>query len=760
MAALTRFISKSADKSLPFFQVLKGNKTFKWGEEQEKAFKEVKNHLKSLPTIARPEVGDILQLYISASKKTVAAALVVEKDKIQQPVYFVSHILNPAEQRYPLIEKMAFAIMIAARKLKPYFDAHKVQVLTNQPLEKSLQRLDTSGRLLKWAVELSEYDIEYKPRTAIKAQALADFIAEASYEEEEEPLGTWQISVDGSAAVTGSGAGIIMVSPEGNIFEYAIKFKFKASNNEAEYEAAIAGIQMCKAADAKKIVLKTDSQLVASQYRGEYEAREPSMQRYLALMKEAVAQLESFEIQLVPRAENSQADALSKLASSTLQDLERTVMVEVQEEKSIDKKPVVNFIDTEPQWYDSIVSYKLGRGLPTAEQEQKKVKRNEHWFVIYQGKLYKKSFSLPLLRCISAEESQRVIEEIHEGICGNHIGGRTLALKALRAGYYWPTMVSDSQAYVKKCDKCQKFAPVINQPSNDLQPIINPIPFAQWGMDILGPFTAASGGRKFLIVAVDYFTKWIEAEPTKSITAKRMKDFIWKNIVTRFGIPESLVFDHGTQFDCTPIKDYCAELRIKFAYASVCHPQSNGQAEAANKQILGALRKKVEDFKGAWADLIPEILWSNRTTEKEATGESPYKLAFGAEAVLPVEVGLPSFRVQYYEEGTNEQRMREALDLLPEVRLQAELKLAANKEKMSRAYNKRVKHRPMQVGDLVLRRTAATGKGKAEGKFSANWEGPYQITKEVAPGSYHLMTMEGRELKNSWNANMLKKYYV
>jgi hypothetical protein len=279
-------------------------------------------------------------------------------------------------------------------------------------------------------------------------------------------------------------------------------------------------------------------------------------------------------------------------------------------------------------------------------------------------------------------------------------------------------------------------------------------------MDILGPFTAASGGRKFLIVAVDYFTKWIEAEPTKSITAKRMKDFIWKNIVTRFGIPESLVFDHGTQFDCTPIKDYCAELRIKFAYASVCHPQSNGQAEAANKQILGALRKKVEDFKGAWADLIPEILWSNRTTEKEATGESPYKLAFGAEAVLPVEVGLPSFRVQYYEEGTNEQRMREALDLLPEVRLQAELKLAANKEKMSRAYNKRVKHRPMQVGDLVLRRTGATGKGKAEGKFSANWEGPYQITKEVAPGSYHLMTMEGRELKNSWNANMLKKYYV
>lgn len=117
-----------------------------------------------------------------------------------------------------MIEKMAFAIMIAARKLKPYFNSHKVQVLTNQPLEKSLQRLDTFGRLLKWAVKLSEYDIEYRPRIAIQAQALTDFIEEASYEEEEEPLGTWKISVDGSAAVTGSGSGIIMISPEGNIF--------------------------------------------------------------------------------------------------------------------------------------------------------------------------------------------------------------------------------------------------------------------------------------------------------------------------------------------------------------------------------------------------------------------------------------------------------------------------------------------------------------------------------------------------------------
>lgn len=104
--------------------------------------------------------------------------------------------------------------------------------------------------------------------------------------------------------------------------------------------------------------------------------------------------------------------------------------------------------------------------------------------------------------------------------------------------------------------------------------------------------------------------------------------------------------------------------------------------------------------------------------------------------------------------------MRESFDLLPEVRLNAELKLAENKERMSRANNIRVKHRPIQVRDLVLKQTAATSKGKAKGKFIANWEWPYQIKRELVPSSYHLMTLDGRELKNNWNANMLKKYYV
>ena len=181
-------------------------------------------------------------------------------------------------------------------------------------------------------------------------------------------------------------------------------------------------------------------------------------------------------------------------------------------------------------------------------------------------------------------------------------------------------MLTDTQAYVKKCDKCQRFSSVINQPTNDLQPILNPIPFAQLGMDIIGPFTPASEGRKFLIVGIDYFTKWIEAEPTAKITANQVKKFIWQSVITRFGIPMGIVMDLGVQFECGSIKSFLSPYGIKFAYSLVCHPQSNGQAEAANKQILNDLKKRLDDLKGAWVDMVSAVLWSNRTTEKEAIG--------------------------------------------------------------------------------------------------------------------------------------------
>lgn len=177
----------------------------------------------------------------------------------QHLIYFFSHVLAEAEQRYEFLEFMAYVVLIATSKLRPYFDAHTVQVLTKQPLEKRLWKLDTTERFLKWKIELSEFDIEYMPRIAIKAQALADFIVWTTYEDTEEPVGTWQISVNGSAAQTGTGAEIVMISLEGITFEYVVGFRFKASNNKAEYEAVIAGISLSITTGAKKVKMTIDS---------------------------------------------------------------------------------------------------------------------------------------------------------------------------------------------------------------------------------------------------------------------------------------------------------------------------------------------------------------------------------------------------------------------------------------------------------------------------------------------------------------------
>ena len=178
LAALSRFPSKSGDKNLPFFKALRNAKNFEWTDKCQKAFEGLKKYLVNPPLLTKPEPIEPLYLYLSSSKGAVSVVLIKEENKIQKPVYYLSKVLNDAEMRYPVIERLALALVSAARKLRPYFLSHPINVLTDQPLKNVLLKPDQSGRLVKWAVELSEYDIHFQPRTAIKAQALENFILE------------------------------------------------------------------------------------------------------------------------------------------------------------------------------------------------------------------------------------------------------------------------------------------------------------------------------------------------------------------------------------------------------------------------------------------------------------------------------------------------------------------------------------------------------------------------------------------------------
>ena len=177
---------------------------------------------------------------------------------------------------------------------------------------------------------------------------------------------------------------------------------------------------------------------------------------------------------------------------------------------------------------------------------------------------------------MGTEEADYVIREVHEGICGNHSGSRSLVHKLVRAGYYWPTMQKDAEAYVRACDKCQRFSNIIRQPTEELTPLMAPWPLAQWGLDIMGPFPTAVRQLKFLVVGIDYFTKWVEVEALATITEKNVRSFVWRCIICRFGIPRVLISDNGRQFDNESFQDFCSQLGIKNHYSFPAHPQANG----------------------------------------------------------------------------------------------------------------------------------------------------------------------------------------
>ena len=222
---------------------------------------------------------------------------------------------------------------------------------------------------------------------------------------------------------------------------------------------------------------------------------------------------------------------------------------------------------------------------------------------------------------------------MHEGVYGNHIGAWALAGKVLRQGYYWPTMLRDAIDLVRKCKIFQEHAKISRLPSKPLMSVTSPWPFQQWGLDILGPLPIGKGQCKLIIIAVDYFTKWAEAEPLATITEQKIRNFVWRNIICRFSIPRALVSDNGKQFDNAKFRDFYAELGIKNYYSSSTHPQTNGQAEVTIRTLKAALKTKLEDLKGKWVEYLPEVLWAYRTTRKSTTQETSFALAFGTEAV-------------------------------------------------------------------------------------------------------------------------------
>ncbi|XP_022004349.1 uncharacterized protein LOC110901896 [Helianthus annuus] len=603
LAALNRFLANHAAKSFPFIKTLRNcmkKSQFQCTPEAESAFREMKDCLIKLSTLTAPIKGEPLVLYLSASDRAVGAVLLVDRQGVQTPVYYVSRTLTDPETRYAIMEKLVLALIRASRRLRMYFANHVIHVLTNYNISNIFTRPQISGRLAKWAIELGGHNVVFRPRPAIKGQVLADFMTEvpddkdreckamekAEKQQVEEP---WLLYTDGASNEDGADAGLRLVSPDNHEFTYAIRLDFKSTNNEAEYEAFLAGLRLAIKMGVKHIEALVDSMLVAGQINGQYEAKGDLMALYLNQAKTLLQTFYSYKVHHINRSENKPADTLSKLASTSFQHLAKDVRIEVLSNPSVPLREVSVIQVGTMSWMTPIITYLRSGILPENKAEARKIQYKAEHYQMADGILYRKSYLGPLLRCVDPEDANYLIREIHEGICGIHAGPRMVVAKVMNVGYYWPGMHLDA-----------------------------------WGIDMVGPFPEAPGAVKFIIVAVDGFTKWVEAKALASTTSTVVKRFIWEQIICRFGLPLKIFTDNGTNFAADDLQQWFRELHIEHTFSSVAHPQGNGQVEAVNKSIVDGIKARLGEKKRGWVDELPSILWAHITMPKTSNGETPF----------------------------------------------------------------------------------------------------------------------------------------
>ncbi|XP_073152772.1 uncharacterized protein [Henckelia pumila] len=563
-----------------------------------------------------------------------------------------------------------------------------------------------SDRLARWYLQLQQFEIIYVPQKAVKGQALADFLAdhpipadwELSNEFPDEDVlvievkPPWKMYFDGASNKERAGAGVIFVTSDGEVFPYSFTLTQNCSNNVAEYQAPILGLEM--AVDIKQLHLQVygDSTLLGD-----------------------------VEIEHVPRKDNKQADALAKLASTiSMPNNEARVPIcknwvvpplfedESDEEKEDDNYTIEVFEIKKEDWRQAFVDYLKYEKFPNDPRQRVDIRRRATRFIYYKDTLYRRSFDGVFLRCLGDEETTRAMEEAHSGICESHQSSPKLHFRIKIMGYYWPTMVKDCMDYAQRY----------------------------------------------------YFFKWAEAVALKEVKKENVADFIPTHIIYRYGIPRYVITDNGKPFCNTLIDKLCEKFGFKQIKSSMYYVSANGLAEAFNKTLCNLLKKIIAKSKKDWHERIGEALWAYRTTYKTPTQATPYALVYGVEVIMPLEQQIPSLRITIQEGLTEEENAclrLEELEALDEKKLEAQQRLECYQARLSRAFNKKVRSRSFQVGDLVLavRRPIITTH-QTGNKFTSKWDGPYVVKEVYTNGAYRLVAEDGLRI-GPINGKFLKR---
>ena len=470
-----------------------------------------------------------------------------------------------------------------------------------------------------------------------------------------------------------------------------------------------------------------------------------------------------FTIQHRPGAQHAVADFLSRLdngdkivdADDDFPDAEIWRLTTVGEEEA-------NFPD---RWLMEM-TYFLTTGLPPPQlrtDEKKRLAVRSRNFCLVDGVLYHKGGDGIWRRGVRQDEKEAVLREAHCGTAGGHYAGDVTARKVWQSGLWWPTTQKDANNFCKECDLCQRLGQPTEAARMPHQPILPLEPFQKWGLDFVGPFTpaAARTGNKYVLVATDYCTKWVEAKPLRENTAAVTAKFLYEHIWCRFGCPIELISDQGSHFLNSVVRELTLHYAVVHKKSTPYYPQANGLAESTNKTLQNILRKIVNENRTDWDTKLHSALWAYRTSYKTSIQSTPFRLAFGLEAVMPVEFQVPSLRIQIRERLPEKQsehaRLQQLLEL-GEIRVHS-MTILEREQRRRKAFvdrHRRIREKDFTIGGPVL--VFQTRMGQMPGKLRFRWTGPYWIV-DAENGTFTLGTLAGEIMRQKVNGFRLKPYF-
>ncbi|RVW63637.1 Retrovirus-related Pol polyprotein from transposon 412 [Vitis vinifera] len=662
---ISRFIARLTDICEPIFRLLRKNQPTVWNDDCQRAFERIKECLLSPPVLVPPTPGRPLLLYLSVSDMALGCML-AQLDDLgkERAIYYLSKRMLEYECKYIMIERLCLAVVWATRRLRHYMTEYSVLLVS---------RLDPLRYLFDRPV-LTEVS-----KGSIVADHLASLpISDDRSVDDDFPdeqivsmtsITGWRLYFDGAANQSGFGI---------------------------EYEACITGLETALDLGIRQLEIHGDSNLVIKQTQGIWRTRDEKLKPYHAYLDLLIDRFDVLRL------------GLHQLTC---------LIGEIEDQ-------------IELPWYHDIYQFLSCGAYPesASAKDRRALRQLATRFVVCGDALYRRSPDGLLLLCLDRASADRVMREVHAGVCGPHMGGHMLARKIMRTGYFWLTMETDCCQFVQRCQECQMHGDLIHVPPSELHALASPWPFSVWGIDIIGKISPkSSSGHEYILVAIDYFTKWVEAASYARLTAARVAKFIRSHIICRYGVPHELISDRGVHFK-GEVDTLIQEYGIQHHRSSAYRPQTNGAVEAANKNIKRILRKMVETLG----------------------------------IVLPVEIEMRSLRValeQHISEAEWAQSRYDQLSLLDEKRLRAADHVQAYQRKMTRAFRKRVKPRKFQRGDLVLKVLRGLI-SDPRGKFRPSWSGPYVIRDLTREGAAWLTDLDGNQFTEPVNVDQLKKFYA